>query len=297
MSLKKLFYYIYYGFNCFILKKDRPLIAGISVSDDCNLKCTHCVVHTNNFGQSSYETITTWIDRFYLQGARILYLQGGEPLMWKEDKKDINHIMEYAKELGYFNTAIVTNGTMPFNHVQADYIWISLDGTKEVHNGIRNQEIFDTMMENIDNSTAKQIYTNMTVNTKNQHDVENLVKFVASKKKIKGISINFHTPYPGVEDLMLPLEERAKVIDRIIALKNEGYPIINSSSALEALKYNNYKKPIDMIAMLHYNQVWKCCPNDDPKICEQCGYAVIAEIATVGTLNPTAIWKALSFFR
>ncbi len=62
--------------------------------------------------------------------------------------------------------------------------------------------------------------------------------------------IYFHTPYYGIDELFLTAEERAPVIDRLIALKHEGLPLLNSVAGLKALKTGDWPRrmPVALVS-------------------------------------------------
>ena len=45
----------------------------------------------------------------------------------------------------------------------------------------------------------------MTINSKNYTNVEETIDYVKNNTAIKSISLNFHTPYEGTENLFLEL--------------------------------------------------------------------------------------------
>ena len=54
------------------------------------------------------------------------------------------------------------------------------------------------------------------------------------------ISINFYTPFPDADDLMITREQRERVIDTVIRMKRAGYPVMNSVSGLELMRHNRF---------------------------------------------------------
>lgn len=296
MQLSQLFYYANYGFRNFILRKPSPLLAGIALTDVCNLRCQHCVVNNSGRGHEPFALVQSWMDDFYHRGARILYLQGGEPRMWRDGEKELNDVIAYARKLGFFRVAVATNGTQPLDF-DADLIWVSVDGLPETHNAIRKQDIFQDIEKNLRNSKHPSIFANLSINTLNVQDVEAVIRYINGDSPFKAVSVNFHTPYPGVEHLCLPLEERAKVIDLVLALKKSGLKVLNSSAALLELRAAKHKRPSTMIEMVDHGQHHICCFGRDPKVCERCGYGIIAELSATAHLRPSAIMHAMSLFR
>ena len=152
-------------------------------------------------------------------------------------------------------------------------------------------------MANLDASRHPRIYANLTVNRINHGEVEAVTRLVASHPRLAGLSINFHTPYPGVEDLALSPEERAGVIDEIMHLRRRGWPIVNSPAGLRLLKHGRYRRPIWMIQMVEQGEVFECCWGRAYKgVCSRCGYGVIAELSALSALKPAGVLHALALF-
>ncbi len=296
MTWTKTCYLLKYGIQCFVLGQKKPLVAGIAVTDICNLACKHCVLNNKGQGHNSFAAIQKWMQDFYRKGARILYLQGGEPLLWQDGEKNINSIIDEARNIGFFRIAVATNGTLPLD-LHADMIWVSIDGLPTTHNRIREKDIFETILNHVTLSSHPAIYANMTVNQINKNEVKEVIQFIAQHKCFSGISINFHTPYEGVEDLFVPLEERREIVGEIQKMKKQGYPVLNSHAALERFQDNQYKRPVYMIEMIDHQVLYTCCFGKDEKVCEKCGYGIIAEKSSVMHWNLKSIGHALRFFR
>ena len=297
MTLKELLYYTKFGFSSLLMRSFWPIVAGVPLTDSCNLKCAHCVVANKGRGHYSFARLMEIFRMFYSRGARVLYLQGGEIMMWEDGGLRVNDVIKAARETGFFRVAAVTNGTFPIE-ISSDAVWVSLDGPEKYHDSIRGEGCFRLVMENIRKSGHPAISVNLTINKKNMESAGELIKSVNSEKNIKGISINFHTPYPGVEGLALDMEERACVVDKIIRLKKEGYRIINSMYGLKGLKTGRYKRPVHIIQMMELDRVFECCwGREIPGVCEKCGYGIIPELSGIEALDPLALFGAFNLFR
>ena len=111
------------------------------------------------------------------------------------------------------------------------------------------------------------------------------------------VSFNFHTPYPGVEDLSLSLEERAGVIDRILNLKRNGLPVLNTVGGLKAMKANRWSRPVPIIQLVEKDRIFECCfGREHPGVCQKCGYGVIVELSQILSWNIPTMLQSLSLF-
>jgi len=282
--------------ECFVFRQRKPIVAGVPLTEYCNLTCCHCVVKNSKTGHYSFNQILKWIDEMYSAGARILYLQGGEILTWTDGKCRPNDVIAVARERGFFRVAAVTNGTLPIN-LNADAIWVSVDGPPEVHDAIRGAGAFAKLKENVSACGHPRLLANLTLNTINVSALDKTVEAVEGFPQFKGISVNFHTPYPGVETLALPRAQRKPVVDRLLALKAAGHKILNSRAGLEALASGNYPRPSWMIRLVEQGRAFECCwGREQESVCDECGYGIIAELGAVTQLRPSALIHAVSLF-
>jgi MoaA/NifB/PqqE/SkfB family radical SAM enzyme len=297
MKTQELAYLAGYAFKTFILRQAKPLIAGMPLTDICNLQCQHCVVANTGRGHYSYIQVEKLMQHFYDLGVRILYLQGGEIMTWQDETLRADDIIRRAKEIGFFKVAAVTNGTLGLP-AAADLIWISLDGSEAVHDSIRGAGAFAKVMQNLRGAKHPRLNLNMTINRLNAGEVEKVARIAGETPNVHGVSFNFHTPYPGVEGLALSLEERSKVIERILSLKKNGFPVLNTFGGLKALQKNNWRRPISIIQLVEKGQIYQCCwGKDQAGVCEKCGYGVIAELSQILSFNIPTIVESLALFK
>ena len=296
MKPHELAYFASYGFRALVLRQRKPIIAGMPLTDVCNLHCKHCVVANAGRGPYSFSKIDSTLRHFYDTGVRIMYMQGGEIMTWKDGEKDLNDVIRRAHEIGFFKVAVVTNGTLGIDS-EADLMWVSIDGSERVHDTIRGKGTFAAVMRNLETTKHRRVSLNMTINRLNAGEVEEVANIAKGMPTVHGISFNFHTPYPGVEDLCLPLNERALVIDRILALKRKGLPVLNTGGGLRAMKKNRWRRPVPIIHLMERDRIYECCfGREHPGVCEKCGYGVIAELSQVLSWNIPTMLHSLSLF-
>lgn len=297
MKLNEFMYYVKYGISTFLFGGRAPMIAGMPLTDVCNLRCAHCVVANTGRGHYSFSRIREIFMEFYGKGARILFLQGGEIMTWFDGVRTASDVINEARNIGFFKVAAVTNGTFPIN-LSSDAVWVSMDGPEIYHDAIRGAGVYRTVMENIRNSSHPNIAVNLTVNRMNRDGVEAFVTQAGAEPKIRGISVNFHTPYPGVENLALSMEERRQTANKLLALKKKGCHILNSNRGLKALASGKYKRPVHIIHLMEKDRIFECCWGREHKgVCEKCGYGIIPELAAIESMNPAAIIDAFGLFR
>ncbi len=111
----------------------------------CNLTCKHCYATSadKDFpGELSTDEVYAVMDDLWDFGVRVLILSGGEPLM----RPDIFEISRRAKAMGFY-VGLSSNGTLIDEHnieaikaVDYDYVGVSIDGSREIHDRFRRRQ-------------------------------------------------------------------------------------------------------------------------------------------------------------
>ena len=292
--MKQMIYGITYTINHQVFKKHTPLIAGLTVTNKCNLRCRHCRVTDRDAEDLSFEEAITILDSFYKEGGRTVYLQGGEPFIWHDRQHNLEDIVEYAHERGFLAAIIYTNGTMPIK-TSADTVFISVDGLQKTHDYLRG-ETFDKIMGNIDESQHPSLFINFTINNYNKGEIENFCKHIDRISRVRGIFFYFHTPYYGYDDLYIEPTERNEILGRLLTLKRK-YKILNSEAGLKSALNNDWERPLDICRVYEKGEVYECCRYPgNRKLCQNCGYLSYAEVDQTLKLKPSAIFNALKYF-
>lgn len=279
----------------FIFRRRRPFLASYKLTYQCNLSCQQCPFKSNAAPQPDYAQVCQTLDQLSARGNHVVILEGGEPLLWRDGKYTCQDVVRYARQK-FFRVGVTTNGTLPLN-VEADILWISLDGLEDTHNRLRGAPIFARVIDSIRQSDHRRIYAHITANAENYAEIPALVRFLSTL--VKGVTIQFYYPYGCDDRLFLPRSARIALLDELIALKKSGYPVLNSISGLHALKTNR----------------WRClpwladCANPDGSLsqgcylqgradidCSKCGFSPYTEISLAFRGNPRAILAGMKIF-
>ncbi|OHB65897.1 MAG: hypothetical protein A2V70_10610 [Planctomycetes bacterium RBG_13_63_9] len=264
------------------------------LTNRCNLRCRHCRLAGRGEKDLAFGEITRVIDSYYQQGGRCLYLEGGEPFLWRDGTYGIEHIVEYARGVGYLAVIIYTNGTISLE-TSADTVFISIDGLQETHDYLRGPS-FDRIMENIDRSGHSSLFINFTINRRNQAELEAFCSYVDGLEHIRGTFFYFHTPYYGHDELYIEPAERAAILHQLLEYKRR-YRILNSRAGLKSALRNDWKRPLDVCSVYEKGETYRCCRyRGDAELCRNCGYLSYAEIDQTLKLKPSAILNALKYF-
>ena len=293
--MKSFFYLPWWFFKAKFLGVKRPLQTVLFISDKCNLACRHCTVYrTINPNIKSYEQIKEELEYAYKLGSRFVDFEGGEPTLWCDGERDLNSLIRLSKKIGFYSATITTNAFRPFGGSEADSIWVSLDGLGEYHDDIRGKGVFERLVKNIEEANHPHLSVNMVINSRNYTSVEDTIEFAKENPYIRSISLNFHNPYPGTEELFLDWELRAKVIDLIIKKKKAGYPIMNSVSGLKLMKHSKFKKQCWVSNfILSDGRRLPECAGKTAGICDSCGLSMSGEMHSVFSLKPDTIFAGM----
>lgn len=296
MMLNKLASWVSYGFKTFVLKKELPYLFGLVITDKCNLNCFYCESKNSGKYHFSFEQARDAIETAYQHGHRTLYFTGGEPMIWEDNGHTLEELIKYARDIGFLDVFIYTNGTYPLDIKDCNYI-VTVDGPKEIHNQIRNDS-YDLILKNVEGSVTKAIFASITLCKSNFLYMNQFVIDVAETKLFRGISFNLLTHWPEfVKEHGVSQDERKQLLDNIWALKKKGYPIVLSKAAYRALRNNDWKRPIPQIEIGTKDRIFTCCRDiDNPTICENCGYANCVEVSQILALKPSAIWQFIKMF-
>ncbi len=277
-----------------IFHQSTPLICGLTLTDRCNLHCLHCRIANRQKPDLTFMEAAKAMDAFYEEGGRTLYLQGGEPFLWRDGSYAVEDIVRYSGKRGFLTTIIYTNGTMPLN-TSANTVFVSIDGLKATHDSLRGPT-FDRIWSNIRNSTHPSLYINYTINSRNRNDIEPFCLMIKSIEKIRGVFFYFHTPYYGLDGLYLAERERQEILACLLRLKKQ-HKILNSRAGLISSMKNNWRRPLNVCRVYENGTVYECCRfPGNTELCRNCGYLSYAEIDQTLKLKPSAIASALRYF-
>jgi radical SAM protein with 4Fe4S-binding SPASM domain len=157
------------------------------INTECNLRCEHCYQETfdGEDSQLSSEDIINIIDQYHnftkILGLRgVINFTGGEPLIDENFEKYVKYTRE--KQMV---TKVLSNGTLftdarakSLKEVDLNIVQVSIDGLRKTHDSIRGTGAFDKAVNGLKNCIANDLQTTvmMTVNKRNVHEVEPLVK-------------------------------------------------------------------------------------------------------------------------
>jgi len=285
--LERLRYYAPYAWRFAVTRDAGPLICGLAVTDRCNLCCRECHVSNTGKGDLTYAHAMEIMRSAYERGCRELYFTGGEPMLWRCGDYGLEDLVRAARVIGYFHIHVYTNGTLGLD-TSADLVWVSVDGLAGTY-AVRRGDHFDEVVGAICEPDHPPVAIIYTVDRFTAPGIEHFLRWVRRVHlPVMGVMVYFHTPYYGKDELFLEAVERSEVIDKLLELKLEGLPVMNSRAGLKALASGRWTRrmPIALVDDAEGESV--CCRASDA-VCPDCGYGPCTELWAAQRLKPSAV--------
>ncbi|MCL2431669.1 radical SAM protein [Candidatus Bathycorpusculum sp.] len=204
--------------------------AVLEITDKCNLRCKHCYGEFTGSCVLTMSDIELVLNNLLSLNCKRVTLSGGEPFLVKE-------IFEFAKmfkDKG-MQVGVVTNGTVVSQYSKDnfdvfDYIQISVDGSKEIHEKIRGNGTFDRAIDSI--KVLKEYNLNLamqiTINHLNQYcfeDVLELSKMLGVRLSVERVSHSGNAKNVG----RININNYKNIIKRIVDEKLlSSDPLVNA---------------------------------------------------------------------
>jgi MoaA/NifB/PqqE/SkfB family radical SAM enzyme len=280
-----------------VLRRRDPIVGSLIVTDRCNLACQHCAVANLRRTDYPFASLCADMRRLREQGVRILFLYGGEPMLWRDGQRRLPDLIAEARTVGFAMVNVVTNGTRGLDLADADIVLVSLDGTRDHHDQIRGRT-YDRVLDAVRAAPADNLTLYMAVNAVNIGDIEHVCRLARDLPHVRGVAFNLHTPYPGTEFLALSADQRREACESIIAMIDAGYPVVDLRSALPAIADGAAPGPCPQCVIVEDGQQWTCgrCV-EIPGLCDQCGFLFASELTQLFRGDPRVVRDALQAAR
>ena len=274
-----------------------PVLAGYKITHKCNLKCLHCPYWQRSGNEQSFEGALLTLQRLRGMGVKILIIEGGEPLLWRDGNKALSDVVQYARKF-FPSVCMTTNGTIPWRHIPFDRVWISLDGPPPIHDSIRGKGTFHRVWKNLEQSDRNKTLVSTTINQINLSSMPELLAML--RGLTAGVTIQFHYPYSGLPDpLFVPPADRKEALDELIRLKRLGYPVANSVRSLQELKLERWTCEDGLLAnaepdgTIHHGCYLK---NRGIAECSFCGFAAHNEMSLAFKMKWQSVRTGMEIF-
>ncbi len=258
---------IYSGLVSNLLGAKVPFFCGHKLTYNCNLRCKMCPFWRRPSPDPSLNQEKAVLKQIYSSGAVGVAFEGGEPLL----RKDLVDILAFSRSLP-LHTSLITNGTLLEARIDeiAPYIngvvYVSLDGQEKTHDAIRGVSgSFRKAVGGISAAKEKATVTiNTTVMAENVDEIESMVRL--AKELGTKISVALAHEYCNANASSPAVDKIPKIAHRLIEMKREGYPIVNSIGYFKVMaKEKDWQcKPWAMINIdPHGNVVLPCYVHND----------------------------------
>jgi MoaA/NifB/PqqE/SkfB family radical SAM enzyme len=235
----------------------------------------------------TWEQILARLREVHARGFRELYFTGGEPMLWREDGRTLDDVIRLARRIGFFHVHVYTNGTCGLA-CEADLVWVSMDGLPGIFERRRGDHFaeVEAAIRAPGHPPAAVVYV---IDRYTAAGIEPFLRWVREARlPVLGVMIYFHTPYYGRDDLFLDAAERTPILDRLLACRREGLPLLNSRAGLRALRSGRWPRRLPLAAVGDADGESVCCRAPD-EACADCGYGACTEIAASLRLAPSAL--------
>jgi MoaA/NifB/PqqE/SkfB family radical SAM enzyme len=224
--------------------RKRPFVLSHGINARCNLRCPFCEYWRAPGPEMTTEAIFAMLDDAKSFGIGVYNAWTAEPLL----RRDLPEILGHAKSLG-ITTSLITNGQLLSDRIEdlgdLDYLSVSVDGI-DTYREIRGASV-EPVIEGIRAARKKghQVLMNCVISRKNLSELETLVGLAEELGALVSFEPLHETPEVeggvwedmGIGDTDLPEYKRS--VDRLIEMKREGRPIINSLTYLKMVRDRN----------------------------------------------------------
>ncbi len=180
--------------------QSSPCILVLDVTNRCNLMCPICFANANHAGhivEPTFDELVTIMEHFRSlkpSPPPLFQVSGGEPTL----HPDLPGILRKAKELGFIETLVNTNGIRMSKSVEyfqelidagLDAVYLQFDGTTpETYKKVRGANIWPVKKKFIENARACGFKGVMLVPTVargvNDHEIGNILDFARENKDV-----------------------------------------------------------------------------------------------------------------
>lgn len=228
--------------------KRIPLVIAWAVTRRCNYRCKYCAVWKNPEPELCTREICNIIGEMASMDVKKISFTGGEPLL----REDMGKIIDYTRKKN-ISVNLNSNGALIKERISelknVNSFTLSLEGTEEIHDGLRQRGSFKDVLGAVDmalGNNIRVIFT-ATLNTYTFNSIDYLLELT----RRHNAQIQFQ---PSKENLLygkennpvsLSAPEYNKIIQKIIERKKGGFKKIirNSLAGLNHLsQWPNLKK-------------------------------------------------------
>lgn len=200
-----------------------PFLIVWNFTDACNLRCKHCYQGADRPkpDELSTEDALRAVDIMADAGVAYIAFSGGEPLMRPDFFEVAKSVVKH--DMGF---SLATNGTLltretvkRLEKLGCDFVQISLDGLREIHNRFRGIDCYDRVIEGIKNAVESRMAVGIAtcVTRYNIHEVDALIDLAEKLGADQFIHYNFIPTGRGREIIEMDItpDEREDLLNHL----------------------------------------------------------------------------------
>ena len=230
----------------------KPLSLTILPTRKCNLSCSYCKIHNQNFpNELGWEQWVIHLKRLNekIPSIGFTILLGGDITTWGDDLPKFTKAMTEAG----LSFAFTTNGVLldetflkKLKETAATSVSVSLDTLKSRADSCENNKSLATMalLPMMNRLGFKDLHCTVTVDSTNLEEVPAIIRYLTSQKTYaeitpmlfgKSAAYDYTSSFEDLKDRLFTREDKdriEKVMNEIIQMKREGYLIHNTDDFL-----------------------------------------------------------------
>ena len=202
-----------------LLHSGGPAEVSYFVNNVCNLRCRHCYVGYNK--RNGALSVGEWVrvfDQLIHDGAHTFGNVGKEPMLsWPTTLGLLEYFANQRMAIAGLRFGLVTNLTLlddsranDLARVWPDYIDVSLDGDKLVHDSIRGKGTFVRTIANlsalVNLGLGDRIFISFTMNSENVHAIASLAQTIYDIG-VKQLLISPYASLDTNDTMSLPIQD------------------------------------------------------------------------------------------
>ncbi len=225
----------------------RPLVVSYCVTTYCNLNCVYCEDFGARRNAEQPAPLSLDVAKRLLavirQGTSSLIVTGGEPLLYP----DLPALLAYAsRDLRFRHITLLTNAALLRERLDVlpllDRLMVSVDATSPAlwDQTIRAEPgLAQTILDNVATVAQRQkadgfrLTLNCVVTPETLAQVESVLDWCIAHKALFSFSPQLVNNWPRYE--LLVSEDYRRFVERMIARKRQGAPILGSMAYLQML--------------------------------------------------------------
>ena len=200
----------------------------LEITERCNFDCKQCFADSKEGERLKFKEIKRIIKESQGLNTKEIVLTGGEPLLHPKFKEIIKFISSQKINIGIRSNGSLIDKEMAnflsgFENIK--WVCIALDGTKEVHESIKQVDgSFESACNAIEllSKEGMEVYPSITFLKENSDEVEDFIKLINDLGLEKFVFTRLFCTGRGTEEMSINLKEFREVIKE---LKGLGYSL------------------------------------------------------------------------